>query len=569
MSFDTPKDQLHDEETAVEQVAESLEETEEFSASENPFAAFENPEIRTKEDVEGTRKRKKLILTFSMIGAFVLLVVLIVLLIFVFPAKETVDPTTTVDTSVVLLDKTNADGENAATTTAAYALISSATFKGAEETVEIINKDGSLFVKGYEDVPMNAINMGDLALLLTKFTALDDIGEVENLADFGLDKPQLTVTVNYSDDTQMIWEIGDLAPDQTGCYLREKDSKHVYILSTENVAILMQRALDYVSTTVFSEPDIETTSEGTSEVVLRKMTLSGAVRNGEDFSFRLVTSEDSDAYIYYTYIITEPFLKGANSSYDTQLEAFTSLGAYTVLAVNPTDEDLKNYGFDDPYSVLNFTLAQRTTISGATEDGNTVSTTTHKDLVEHTLYITKADSDYYYVMVDDNPIIYLVPVSDIPFAAMQYDDFADTLLFLEDITQMETFHVNVADGKETVFELSHNSSITDTEKNMTVVADGKTYDTMDFRYLINNFMAIERYGSLTQDITNLPLAMEFSITRLNETEPVLTVKFYKVSSSLYAAVLSHGEEYLVKAADVTFVIEQYENYLNGDTVLRK
>lgn len=564
MSLELPKDELNEQEAVAEEsaaapAADAAAQTEEASEPADPFSAFANPEVRTKENLEGDKRKKKRILLFSLIGVFALLAALIVLLIFVFPKEEDPNDTTeTVDTSVVLFDKTTSDADTA---------ITSAVFKNENGTVEIVNKDGVLYAKGYEGLPVHATNMGDLETLLTKMTAVDDIGEIDAPAEFGLDTPQTVATITYHDGSKKILEIGDMSPDQAGCYMREQGSNHVYILGIDDVAILLQSSLDYVSTAVFTEPTVESSDEGETDVVLREMTLGGSVRKDNGFTFRLVTSDDSDAYIYYTYIITEPFLKGSNSAYDTELGAFTSLSAEAVAAVHPSAEDLKTYGLDDPYSTLTFTLAKRTTISSETEDGNTVSATTHEDIKQHTLRLSKADSDYYYAMIDDVPIIYLVSADSIAFAAMQYDDFADTLLFLEDITQISTFKVTLPE-KETVFQLTHNPSISDTEKNMTVTANGNTYDTMDFRYLVNDFMDIKRYSSLTQDVEGLPLKMEIAITRLEETEPVLTVKFYEVSSNLYAAVLSHGERYQVKASDVNFVIEQYENYLKGETVLR-
>ena len=558
MSIENPNEKIEVEETAVQPTAETPAEQELDTL--DPYASFETPEIRTKEDIEGNNKQKKRVVLFSIMGAIALLAVAVVLLVFVFPPAPTSDQDLQVeDTSVQLLNKAPADGSS-------EIVISSVVIKQQDSKLEIVKKKDSLTVKGYEDFTMHGLNLGDLRDMLTTIVAADDIGEVEDLKEYGLDKPTLTFTVTYTDKSSYTYEIGDMTPDQEGCYFREKGNKHVYIMSMENVAILMQTEMDYISTAVFTEPSIETSKEGTSEVVLRKMTLSGTLRNNP-LSFRLVTSDDSDAYVYYSYIITEPYLKGANSAYDTELEGFTSLSSASVETVNPTAAQIKEYGLDNPYSVLEFTLAKRTTISSEEDDGNTVSDTTYEDLETHTLYVSKANSDYYYVMIDKRPVVYMVAVTDLKVAEMQYDDFADTLLFLEDITQIEHFKVTTEDGT-TDFILTHNPSIDDTALNMTVKVGKKTYDTMDFRYLVNNFMGIERYEALKQSTDGLPLKMEFSIYRLKEKTPTLTVKFYEMSANKYAAVLSHGEQYVVKATDVNFVIEQCENYLNGKTVLR-
>jgi len=389
---------------------------------------------------------------------------------------------------------------------------------------------------------------------------------VLDVTQYGLDEPQAVVTVTYYDNTTKTFEVGDMTPDQNGCYFREKDSMHIYIQPVETTAILLQSPLDYVSTTVMAEPEVKASAQGETEVVLRKMSLSGSVRRDNPFSFRLVTSEDSDTYIYYSYIITEPFVKGANSSYDTALNAFTSIEAHMVVNVAPTAADLKNYGLTDPYSVAKFTLASRTTVTMDTEDGNTVSNTTYKDLEEHTVMVGAKNDTYYYVRIDNNPVVYLVPADQLPFAEMQYNDLADTLLFLEDITDMGQFRVTLPE-RETVFHLTHDDNSMDTSKNLTVTVDGKTYDTMNFRHLIQSFMNINRYGNLTKDINSLEKKLEIAIIRRDQTTPILTVKFYEVTSNQYAVVLSNGEKYQVKASDVKNAITQYENYLAGKTVL--
>lgn len=550
MSIELPENEKNvNEQTETEAV--------EVETAADPFAAFENPEFRTKEDVDGSKKRKKTIILSSLIGAFAVLATLIVLLVFVFPKEEEETPTPSIDTTVTLFDKSTSE---------VACPVKSATIKLKSGTIEFVNVDDKLFVKGYEKFDMHATNMGDLVNALTVCTLSKDLGDVEDFEQYGLTAPQAVVTVTYYDGSAKAFEIGDMTPDQSGCYFREKDGKRLYIQPLTTTAIYMQQPLDYVSTTVLAEPKAEAAAQGETEVVLRKMSLSGEVRKNNPFAFRLVTSEDSDTYIYYSYIITEPFTKGTNSSYDTALGAFTQIQAESVVNIAPTAADLKEYGLDTPYSVANFTLSARTTVSMETSDGNTISNTTYKDLEEHTVMVGNKNDTFYYVRIDDNPVVYLVAADNLPFAEMQYDDLADTLLFLEDIAQMSSFRVTLPE-KETVFNLTHDDSSMDSSKNMTVKAGDKTYDTMDFRYLIQNFMNITRYGSLTKDVNMLEQKMEIAITRREEKTPVLTVKFYEISGSQYAVVLSNGEKYQVKASDVKNTITQYENYLAGKKVL--
>ncbi len=526
--------------------------------NEDPFAAFAEPQARSREDITLSPKKKKKILLFSLIGAFVLLATLIVLLVFVFPADDQpqtplTDPTTP---TITVLDKTSETEE---------VVISSAKLTHSDNiTVEFVKVDGELFVKGYEDLPAHETNTTDLVAVLSAFTATRELGELENDAEYGFDKPTVTGTVSYLDNSTFSFEIGAKVPDGTGYYFREKGTKKTYIFPLANAETMLLKPLEYISTTVFTGPTADNSS--TSEVVLRDMALSGQVRAGNEFSFRLVTSKDNEKYLYYTYIMTKPYTKGVDSGYTSDLAAFTSLEALSVAAVRPTAAQLSEFGLKNPYSVADFTLAVRsnTTVEGGSGETDTV--TTYSKLTTHQVRLGNKVGSSYYVMIDHQPIVYLVAEDALPFATLKFNDLAASTLFLENITELQKVEVGVS-GKITTFTLTHNPEDTSTKTNMTVTANGKTYDTMDFRYLMNVFMDIDWHSSLSKDVGNAPERFSLSLTKTGETKPVFSAKFYQLSGSLYAAVINNGEKYQVRASDVENAITQFNNYMNGKTVL--
>ncbi len=534
----------------------SSEVTEVTSDEADPFAAFEQPQTRQKEDLKVSSKKKKKILLFSLIGAFATLAILIVLLVFIFPAEKPEEPTVDPeDTGITILDKTSLNEE---------VVISSAIVEHPDGTrVEFVNKNDSLLVKGYEKLTPHSLNNADIVAVLTAFTATQDLGHIDDDKAFGFVTPLATGSVQYQDGSSFAFELGALAPDGTGYYFREKGSTHTYVLPLASAETLLLGPLDYISTTVFSGPIAESNTQ--SEVVLRDMALSGTVRAGNEFSFRLVTSEDSDEYLYYTYVITKPYLKGVSSTHTTDLSAFTSLSAQSVVAAYPTAQQLREFGLNTPYSVADFTLALRsnkTTEAG----GETATITTYTDPQPHTIRVGNRVGNAYYVMVDEVPVVYLASLDDLPFVTLQFNDLADSMLFLENISGLGNVTVTL-EGETTSFDLTHNEKDTDTRTNLTVTANGKTYDTMDFRYLIRVFMGVERYSNLTKDIGDKPVHFSISLTHTGEDKPVFTAKFYEMSSNLYAAVINNGERYQVRASDLKNAITQYQNYLKGEAVL--
>lgn len=66
----------------------------------------------------------------------------------------------------------------------------------------------------------------------------------------------------------------------------------------------------------------------------------------------------------------------------------------------------------------------------------------------HTITVGNKDEDgNYYVMADDIPVIYLVSSSSISsWVSLQYDDVADTMLFMENIVNVKSISLTV-DGR--------------------------------------------------------------------------------------------------------------------------
>ncbi len=521
----------------------------------DPFAAFENPNFRSKENLEQQKQKNKKILFYSLIGSAITLVAAIVLLVFVFPEKNDQDQTNTPTTSVTVLDKTTQAVKNS---------VVSATLTTKDGVLEIGNKEDALFIKGYEDLPVELSSVESTGNILSKLVASNDVGQVESIKDFGFENPVLTACVTYYDNSSFQFEIGNKTPDEKGYYFREKGKNHIYVMSQTNAEWLMTPADKYISISVFDAPNAPSDD---ADIVMRDMTLSGTVRNNEKLSFRLVTSEDSDEYMYYTYILTSPKVKGTNSTYASQMENFTYLVASDIAAVRPTEKQLQEFGLTNPYSVAEFTMASRTTTTGATDaNGNSEAKTVYSNLKTHTIKVGGMKNDQYYVMIDDVPIVYMVYTEDLPWATVTFDEMADTMLFLNNIATISNYTVTLPD-KQTTFHLTHDPSVNDRVKSLTVDVNGVVMDTMNFRYLVLVSMEIQRYGALTTSITDQPLKLTLTLDKVDKNEQPLVIRFYELSASIYGVKLSTGEEYEVKASQVNNFIQQYENYLAGKDVL--
>ena len=177
----------------------------------------------------------------------------------------------------------------------------------------------------------------------------------------------------------------------------------------------------------------------------------------------------------------------------------------------------------------------------------------------------KSDDGQYYVMVDDLNVIYLVAADSIPWVEVTYNDVASTMLFLEDITGVQSIVVT-ENGKTTTFSLTHDAEAEDNDDMLTVKVDGKQTDTANFRQLYQVLMGVTRIGTADKTPTGTP-DMIIRINPLDSRDKTVEAKLYKTSGSRYTCVMLDGDVYAVAAGSVETVSKQMANYLNGKDVL--
>ncbi len=255
-------------------------------------------------------------------------------------------------------------------------------------------------------------------------SATRDLGEVSDLAPYGLDYPAASFVANYTDGTSTTISIGDIVPGSTSqYYVMRSGDKHVYLSAVGSV--LSASRDDFLSSSILSLMTTDT-SGNESLPTFDKIRISG--RDHADPIVIFPQSEDVAATSplrYYTYYMSEPVEAGVTSKLaDNYLTPLASLSASGYAAVNPTDEELQKYGFGNPIE-LRFWI-----------EGN-----------KTTLLVGNVDSSTAYVMMEGGKVIYEVAASDLAIATVSAFDLQDTLMFLCDITTVSSFEFTDNTGK--------------------------------------------------------------------------------------------------------------------------
>ena len=233
----------------------------------------------------------------------------------------------------------------------------------------------------------------------------------------------------------------------------------------------------------------------------------------------------------------------------------------------PTSEDLKAYGLDNPFSTATFTLAVQTTEKA--ESSEETDKTSYYNIQKHTIKLgNKNSSGEYYALVYNEdtliPVVYRFSAASVAWAESQYDDVAETLLFLRNITSLSNVVVT-ANGKLTDFHLEHFPDESERDDQMKVTADGQTYDTANFRTLYQVLMSIYRKGAAPGEPAGDPV-LSIKLVPTEASEETLELSIYKHDPNVHIVRFSTGETYAVNATEVNEAIKQLGNYLEGKEV---
>ena len=168
-----------------------------------------------------------------------------------------------------------------------------------------------------------------------------------------MDNPQYIIRIVTTDGAKLTLELGNSA----------LDGSSVYALYEGGVYLISDDILDSVSKTRYSFLDNEITEVEPSDYDKAVIELSGTVRP-QTITLEIDTVESEEetessgdeAVVSSTekqYTLTTPTVQTITEASASQVtDGLYSLYANQIAAVNPTEEQLAEYGLDEPYSVV-------------------------------------------------------------------------------------------------------------------------------------------------------------------------------------------------------------------------
>lgn len=352
---------------------------------------------------------------------------------------------------------------------------------------------------------------GMLAIAMCSLSAKDIVGEnITDLAQYGLDPAASTITVVMKDGARHTIEVGNDAPGGSSyTYVKLPGSNTVYLCSSGDIRRTRQVKTDYISMDLF------TLQDATNMPVIMNCVFGGTSRK-EPMVIERVVSETSSASNdgqtgFSDYLIMSPRKRDVSTQvFSDVMETVFNTGATEIIAYNVTDEQLAQYGLDEPYSTLDLKYKENEQV--------------------YELHYRAGEPDSsgaFYMMLEGVPVIYRANINldySTNWMNIQYQTMASRLFILPFINDVKALTVETPDGSYR-FDLTVVGEGTDDEK-LNVHYNGKALTDKYFKKFYQVVI-----GPTTESLVE-------SEEGLNLTQPLLTYTYEYVDSSKKPDVVS-------------------------------
>ena len=311
---------------------------------------------------------------------------------------------------------------------------------------------------------LNTAKFESLAAAVSNMVARSVIEEEPtDLAQYGLDKPQTTVTVKYTDDS-FVFKIGNTVTTGSANYVMINDDPTVYsYYAYEISSLLTMDRLSMITTAVM--PSYDSSTDDPKKITVTR----------KDWEKPIILEklpevpEGSDSVQVYSHAFTSPgdvYLDLYNGT--DFLYAMYGLTADKAAYVGVTEELKEQTGLDDPFCEVDMLVED---VVYRLYIGNAI---TEEVTDEETGAVTVNVTGYYGICNKVPDVIYVFGVSSLIWVTMEPDAYMSEMFLVPYIYDIETVRYHDDNVDFTV-------TITGNNDENAMYMDGKEIDASLFR----------------------------------------------------------------------------------------
>ena len=382
-----------------------------------------------------------------------------------------------------------------------------------------VNEDGTTeasvyTLEGFEDYDLATTNPSLLtsAVCNIDFVKVADLSG-EDAAEYGFDAPSAEATAYYSDSTYSVVRVGDAAPGGEHYYIQFGDNNTVYIAAATEVNAMLLSITDQFNTAINSDKT-DIADDSFDEIVL----------GGTHLENKIVIKANKDTSVDCAYVLSSDSDRPVNVTEGSAIVgAIKALVTDKVVAVNPDEKNLKDYGLLKPYATVRTTYVQKKTTYDV--EGNEI--VGEPEYFEVSLLASKPDADgNVYLMQESGKLVYQIAASKVPWVETSYDKLMSEYILKPAYSALESVVLECG-GKSYKFELytetvqsaDSDGNATEVEENRVKLA-GKTVDPDQFYVLFEDLTLMERAGKDTSTAakgTALKITYNYNTGRKSDT----------------------------------------------------
>ena len=421
--------------------------------------------------------------------------------------------------------------------------INTLSIENPSDSFTLVNEGDGFVVEGLEDVSVSSLNVNNLVDLFAPLTAQRQLLSAEELTvgdsgeqlmQYGLDNPEYIIRIVTTDGAKLTLELGNSA----------LDGSSVYALYEGGVYLISDDILDSVSKTRYSFLDNEITEVEPSDYDKAVIELFGTVRP-QTITLEIDTveseeeteSSEDEAVVSSTekqYTLTTPTVQTITEASASQVtDGLYSLYANQIAAVNPTEEQLAEYGLDEPYSVVSVSI----------------------DGVEQ--FTLRDSNNYVYMTKDGSPFVYLVSASRLSWLTVQVEQLTQSVYEPVELDELSSLTVESA-GQSYTFLVTQGEE-------QEVTCNGEEVDSELFAELYRTITAIPP-DELSSGEPSLEKVLTMTVRYLDEGRQEDVFELYPTGDGNVYISLNGEIRYTVSQDVVYQILDNCQNVLDGKEV---
>ncbi len=282
-----------------------------------------------------------------------------------------------------------------------------------DEKLEFEKKDEKWGLSSPADLKVNADSVTGMATEVTGLIASKIVDEdSSDVKKYGLDAPQLLITVILNDDTSRVIELGNQTPMGDGYYAKEKDKAKVYVISKYVGEKLLNAKNNVRDKTIFS---------GNAEDIV-----SISMERGGSLVYSAEKQDES------TWNLTAPIEGSVNvDSVGKMVDAVANVTVADFVEEKPSD--LGKYGLASPAYSLEYETAK---------DGK----------IKLMLGTLNKDTYRFYAKLGSSDEVFQIDSTAFDFLDKPLKEIVDVFVYIVNISDVSRIVVDM-DGKTTTCDI--------------------------------------------------------------------------------------------------------------------